>query len=270
MAIESEQTPGIARATSLAELSRWLDATTLDLVDRNLDDPDPLIRRGALLALTLAPPEAVASRIHGFLTDSSLIVRMVTAELLAPLMVIPEAAEIHPALREALSEYRKVQMINADRPEAHVNLGALETRLGNGEAALKSYRQALEREPSFGPASVNLADLLRALDRNEEGIQVLQDAITLVPNDAGLHHALGLALVRGGNKEGAIVSLARAVQLAPESPRYALVHAVALHDSSRQEEAVAALEAALLLHPEDRDLKGALLEYKSRAEKEPG
>jgi len=270
MAIESEQTPGIARATSLAELSRWLDATTLDLVDRNLDDPDPLIRRGALLALTLAPPEAVASRIHGFLTDSSLIVRVVTAELLAPLMMIPEAAEIHPTLREALSEYRKVQMINADRPEAHVNLGALETRLGNGEAALKSYRQALEREPSFGPASVNLADLLRALDRNEEGIQVLQDAITLVPDDAGLHHALGLALVRGGNKEGAIVSLARAVQLAPESPRYALVHAVALHDSSRQEEAVAALEAALLLHPEDRDLKGALLEYKSRAEKEPG
>ncbi|MEC9477066.1 MAG: tetratricopeptide repeat protein [Planctomycetota bacterium] len=264
MALESDQTPGIARATALSELSRWLDASTLDLVDKNLDDPDPMIRRGALLALTLAPPEAIASRIFGFLSDSSLIVRLVTAELLAPLLRAPEAAEIHPALMSAISEYRKVQMINADRPEAHVNIGALETRLGNGEAALQAYRESLKREPSFGPASVNLADLLRALNRNEEGVQVLQEAITRVPDDAGLHHALGLALVRTGNKEQATASLARAVELAPESPRYALVHAVALHDSSRTQEAIAALEAALLIHPEDPDLQGALLEYKNR------
>lgn len=268
MAIESEQTPAIARATALSELSRWLDGTTIDLVDRGLEDPDPLVRRGALLAITLAPPEAIAGRIQGFLTDSSLIVRMVAAELLAPLMRNPQAAELHPALLRAITEYRQVQGINADRPETHVNLGALEARLGDAQAALACYREALRKEPSFGPASVNLADLLRALKRDEEGVQVLQDAITRVPDDAGLHHALGLALVRTGEKESAILSLARAVQLAPESPRYALVHAVALHDSDRAEDAIEALETALQLHPEDRDLKGALLDYRVRAVKE--
>ena len=170
LALESDQTPGIAKATALSELSRWLDASTLDLVDKNLDDRDPMIRRGALLALTMAPPEAIASRIHGFLSDASLIVRLVAAELLAPLMTTPEAAEIHPALLTAISEYRKVQMINADRPEAHVNIGSLEARLGNGEAALKAYRESLKREPSFGPASVNLAALLRALNLIEAGV----------------------------------------------------------------------------------------------------
>jgi predicted CXXCH cytochrome family protein len=267
MAIESDETPAIARATALAELNRWLDATTLDLVDVGLDDSDPMVRRGALLALTMAPPEAIAGRIQQYLADSSLIVRLVSAELLAPLLRNPEAAELHPLLLQAIEEYRKTQMVNADRPEAHVNRGALEARLGDAEMALASYRKALEKEPSFGPASVNLADLLRALNRDEEGVQVLQQAIERVPEDAGLHHALGLALVRTGKKEEAILSLARAAELAPESPRYALVHAVALHDSSRQEEAIAALETALQISPQDRDLQGALLDYQERAKK---
>ncbi|MDE0959389.1 MAG: tetratricopeptide repeat protein [Planctomycetota bacterium] len=268
MVLEDEKTPGIVRATALAELTPFLNRTNSDLLSRSFTDSDPLVRRQAALALDGLPLEQTYGVLLDLLRDSSRIVRTVAAELLSPiqreLSADPQGAGLQ--LSRVLAEYISMQEINGDRPESHVNLGALATRRGDIEEAIRCYQEALKRTPSFGPASVNLADAFRTLDRDAEGIEVLQQAIERVPDDAGLHHALGLALVRVGKKEQALVALAQAVQLAPQSPRYALVHAVALDDGGQTKQAIAALQKARLLHPDDRWLKAAHEEFLNKPE----
>ena len=54
----------------------------------------------------------------------------------------------------------------------------------------------------------------------------------LSPLDAGVHHALGLTLVRSSNGLTRRWELRRAAELAPEQARYAYV-TVALHSAGR-------------------------------------
>jgi len=48
------------------------------------------------------------------------------------------------------------------------------------------------------------------------GAAVLQTGITASPRDAGLHHALGLALVRAKRLDDAITELRQAAELDPD------------------------------------------------------
>lgn len=52
-------------------------------------------------------------------------------------------------------------MIDTDRPEAHLNLGLLETRLRHASEAETQHRTALRLNQNFTPTLVNLADLDR-------------------------------------------------------------------------------------------------------------
>jgi predicted CXXCH cytochrome family protein len=270
MVLEDESTAAIVRATVMAELTPFLDRSNVDLLQNGFFDPDPMVRRQATLALDGIGLQDTHLILIDMLSDSSLIVRTVAAELLSPIetQIASDPNGAGRLFSKALAEYISIQRVHADRPESHVNLGSLATRRGKIEEAVEYFKEALRRTPSFGPASVNLADALRTLDRDAEGIVVLRKAIEKVADDAGLHHALGLALVRVGEKENALPSLKQAVQLSPESPRYALVHAVALKDSGETQLAIEALQAALLIHPDDRWLKGAVEEYRSEL-KEP-
>ena len=120
------------------------------------------------------------------------------------------------------------QCLNADRPQAQVNLGNLYTRMGRVQEAEAVYRQALVLDQRFVPAYMNLADLYRLTGREAEAQKTLQQGLAAVPTAAGLHHAQGLALVRGKNLDPAVEVLARAVQLDPDNARYAYVYVVAL------------------------------------------
>src|SRR6185295_1857328 len=100
------------------------------------------------------------------------------------------------ALIEPLAEWRAAQRANADRPEAHANLGALHVQLGEHDAARAEYETALRIGPWFVPAYLNLADLLRAEGRDDEGERLLRRALEIAPDSADAHHTLGLLLVR--------------------------------------------------------------------------
>ena len=96
------------------------------------------------------------------------------------------------------------------------------------------------------PASINLADLERSAGREAEAEALLRRALERVPEEASLHHALGLSLVRQRRPDEALVSLARAAELAPDNPRFAYVQGVALHSTGEGKRALEVLDAA---HP---------------------
>jgi Flp pilus assembly protein TadD len=90
---------------------------------------------------------------------------------------------------------------------------------------------------------------------------MLRAAIDQSPRDAGLHHALGLALTRLKRSDEAIDELRRAAEFEPERARYAYVYAVGLHSTGRSGDAMAVLEDTLVRHPNDRDTLLALIGF---------
>jgi Flp pilus assembly protein TadD len=137
-----------------------------------------------------------------------------------------------------------------------VNLGLLymaQQRPVDAEAAL---RMALELDPRFAPAAVNLADLYRPGRRpgpaRRAGTGQAQRRRPSCPRPA--------ARAAEAAPE-AIAELEAAARLVPENARYGYVYAVALHDTGRPQQAQAALAQVLARHPHDRPTLSALVGY---------
>ena len=249
--------PAIARATALAEMRRYLSPKSLAIVEDSFRDKDPLVRLGALRALEGIDPKAHAAKSGALLQDPVRAVRIAVASLLAGSRDALAPAQ-QAALDSAVQEYIAAQEINADRPEAHLNLGLLYTRSGRFEKAEEDYRRALKLQPSFAPAYVNLADLYRIRQREPEGEKLLREAVKVAPDDASVAHALGLLLVRENKLDEALAWLKRAAERTPENARYAYVYGVALNSMGQAKKGMDVLAGAQKRHPYDRELLHAL------------
>jgi len=246
--------PGIARATAVSLLGRSLSPQSLRAIEAALADGDPLVRLAAVSVLeAVEPPIRLRLAAH-LLRDTVRAVRIEAARILAPLDKTHLSTEQSAALDLALAEYRQAQELNADRPEAHLNLGVLQAQLGKPLEAEQAYRTALRIDPSFAPTYVNLADLYRAQRRDEEGENILRQGLAVSPNNAALHHALGLLLVRRGRQADALDALRRAAELRPDNPRYSYVFGVALHSAHQSTRALEVLRQAHEQHPGEREI----------------
>jgi len=195
--IADTRQPVIARATALSELPGVVDRPGLRLLQQMLDADNPLLRLGALGALDNAPPEQTILALP-LVRDEQRVIRINAARLAAQYARQPLPPEDSAALGRAIEEYQQTQLFNAERPEAQTNLGGLYESLDRPTEAEAAYRLAIELQPQFLPAYVNLAQLLAAQERNREAIALLKAGLAEVPDAALLHHARGLALVRDG------------------------------------------------------------------------
>jgi predicted CXXCH cytochrome family protein len=247
--------PAIARATALTLLAAPDLAATADAIRSALADPDPLVRLGALAAAEGLAPDARLAAVKPLLADPLLALRSDAARVLAD--VPPElwSPPERTRLAAALADYRAAQLVNADRPEAHVSLGGLAARQGELDAARAAYQTALRLGPWFVPAYANLADVERVAGREEAAETALRQALGVAPEQAEPHFALGLLLVRTGRRGEALAQLERAAALAPENGRFAQVLALAQAEGGEPERALATLDAALARRPGDRDLR---------------
>jgi tetratricopeptide (TPR) repeat protein len=173
--------------------------------------------------------------------------------------------ELQPAWQRAAGEYVATLRYNADRPEANVALGGFYGATGRPDEARAAFERALRLDAGFVPAYVNAADVLRVIGREAEAVAMLERGLAQVPDGAALHHALGLARVRGGDVAGAMGSLQRAAELDPDSARYAYVYAVALHSTGQAEKAIGYLGESLRRWPRDRDMLLALASLQAEA-----
>jgi predicted CXXCH cytochrome family protein len=263
--VEDTTIPAIVRATALSLLARYPGPDSLRAVERSRRDSDPLVRRAAVSALSAVEPRTRLALGFPLLSDP---IRTVRLEALSTLVAVPRdlfAAAQLKTLDQVIAEYREAQAFNADRAEAHLNLGALDAQLGRFDAAEQAYRAAIRKQPSFIPAYINLADLYRQQGQEDRVEQTLREALKADPGNGDASHALGLSLVRQKRLRDAIPELARAAQRRPDVARYAYVYGVALHEAGDTRRALDILKRAHQRHPSDREVVVALVEYEAKA-----
>jgi len=256
-----DASPAIARATALSLLGRRASPLAVDAARPALRDSSPLVRAGALMALGASDGATRVALALPLLNDPVRTVRLEAARLLAPVPLELLAENQRSSLDLGLAEYEQIQWANIDRVESNLNLGWVRSARGDPEGAERAYRRALRTEPSFIPAMVNLADLYRALGRDAEGEGLLREAVRVAPENADVHHALGLLLARGERTAEALDELELAARLRPESPRYAFVFAIALHSTGERARAIEILEEIHTRTPAEREPLIALASF---------
>lgn len=254
--------PLIARATALSRLAAPADRATLTTVAIGLDAADPLRRLAALRPLLMLPPQQRAQLIAPRLSDTVRTVRVDAAGMHPGRRWITDSYQL-TALERAAQEFVAAQRYNADRADARANLGTFLAVQGDLSGAASELLSAIRRDPFFVPAYANLADVYRTQGpaHDVEAERILRQGLSLAPQNAALHYALGLTLVRLGRKAAALPELERATSLAPADLRFLYTYAVGLYSAGNVSASLKNLDKVLAMDENNRDALGAAASY---------
>lgn len=256
----------IARASAISRLERFPSPEVLRLAAQHLKDDDPSVRAAAIPVLASADAATQRSLLIPLLNDASRLVRMYAARALVGAAEAGVQGEDRVAFDKALAEYVDGQKFNAERPEAHANLGSLYLEQGKLDEGRAAFQRAIDIDPTFIPAAVSLADLERTAGNETTAEAVLLAALQRIPNSGPVQHALGLSLIRRKRLNEAINYLTKAAENEPDNSRFRYVLAVALRQTGKAAEAMLQLKSTLARHPYDREVLLALVSYEIEAQ----
>jgi len=212
-------------------------------------------------ALEGLPQAMLVQMAFPLLNDPAKIVRIEAARLLAPVPVGELAGEQLSIYTNASNEYIESQEVNADRPEAQLNLGNFYLAKNQLEKAEQAYKKAIKLDSAFVPAYINLADLYRVKNSDTEAENTLRKAIDIAPGNADAHYALGLSLIRQQKNDEAVGLLQRAAGFDSSNAHYVYVYAVALNSTGKTSLAIDVLQDAQKRFQQDREILNALIAF---------
>lgn len=262
--IRNQTIPAIVRATALDEGMRFPSQDLVAAATTSLNDPSPIVRIVALRVLASLPANERMKLLIPLLSDP---VRTVRIEAASALATIPSSAwpvSALSAFEKAQAEREASLHLNADRPEAVAGLAQFAAQKGDAMGAERQLRDGLARHADATILAVNLADLYRAMGREDEAGKVLS-GFAAQHQSAAARHALGLSLVRQKKHAEALAQFEQAYREEPNNPRYAFVYGVALQSAGKSSEGRRILEDALQSNEWNMDLNNALLADALRA-----
>ncbi len=170
---------------------------------------------------------------------------------------------------EAIIQYQEALQINPRYPEAHLNLGNALLQKGGVDEAITHYQKALQFKPYYAKAHYNLGIALFQKGRVDEAITHYQQAVQIRPDFAEAHDNLGVALSQKGRVDEAITQFQQALQI---NPAFADAHndlGHALQQKGRVGEAIAHFQKALQINPDNAEAHnnlGYALQQKGRVD----
>jgi tetratricopeptide (TPR) repeat protein len=150
---------------------------------------------------------------------------------------------------QALDAYRRTLQLDPQNVDAHMNLGALLTNLGQQAEARKHFTRALGIQPDNASMRRDFASALIEFGSWDETLSELDRAIALEPGDPRAHANAGFVHLENGRKKEAIAALERAIAIDPMfAPAHFTKHA-ALYDDADPKAAADALTHAVAYEP---------------------
>ncbi|WP_144107049.1 tetratricopeptide repeat protein [Paraburkholderia sp. BCC1886] len=122
--------------------------------------------------------------------------------------------------------------------------------LGRLDDAQSYWRRAIETNPAFVDAYLNLGKLLKGLDRLPDLEQLYRQLLAVHPDFADAHNHLGSALQDQGRPAEAEASYRRAATLSPERAEFHYNLGVVLRPLGRWDEAAEAYRRAVATSPD--------------------
>lgn len=124
------------------------------------------------------------------------------------------------AQKEALAiaekrDKEKLESIRDSRAEREYVLGALLAGRGDTAGARDAYQRALTEDLGYHPAHRALAEVALAGGDHATAVSEYRQALEVAGDDATLHFAYGVALLRANDAIGAVAELQKAAELAP-------------------------------------------------------
>jgi predicted CXXCH cytochrome family protein len=231
--LNSKTASTIAKATAVEHLAELDTQTSRALVISALSHKEPLIRATAIQGLE--PPgqvinlrrrynwEELSLALIPMLHDRVRWVRTEAAQTLASIYDILDP-ETKKELEEVLDEYRAGQLANGDQPEAQLNLGNTEAKLGRFGKAAEHYRAAIRLDGSFPMPRLYLGMILSRMKKDKQAIKEIESLIALAPEMPLARYQAGVIFNRLKRFKDAEVAFTKAVDLAPGQfdYRYAL------------------------------------------------
>lgn len=133
----------------------------------------------------------------------------------------------------------------------HLMFGHRALRLGQVEAALGRYQQALEANPRSAEVHQALGSVASRMGENGRAVEHYSAALALAPDNPSLHYNLGTTLVELGEDEQAIRHFRAALELADDYHNARFNLATALAKQERFEDAVPHWERLLGVEGDD-------------------
>jgi tetratricopeptide (TPR) repeat protein len=150
---------------------------------------------------------------------------------------------------EAIAELRAALQANPGFVDANVQLAALLAQQGQAEEALAHYRTVLQYRPTRSDVRLAASMLLIDMGRAGEAERDLRTLVQSGPPSADVHAQLGRALANSGKLAEATSELERALEL---DPGHAVAHyalGVVLQREGRTDEALSHLRQATTTSP---------------------
>ena len=162
---------------------------------------------------------------------------------------------------KATAEFREAVRIRPDYADAHANLGAV-LMLSDVEEAIGELEKAVSLDPALIKAQFNLAEAYGNSPSHGTAKQIeqLRKIISIAPDFARAHLALGKALLHDAKVSDAVAELRDATRLDPTSGEAHYQLGLALARSGQQEEAAAEVKKGRELSSADERNQNAELD----------
>lgn len=161
---------------------------------------------------------------------------------------------VNSNLEQLLADYNRVLLTNPDNPYALALRGEIKFSLGDKEGAQADFRKSIQYKSDLYFSNLRLteASLFLGSENISEGISSadFDTALQLFPDNARMHHNMGLALGRLGFADMAAAEYKEANKLSPEWSRPYYMMAFADLDRGNKDAAMADLNKCIKYEPD--------------------
>lgn len=159
---------------------------------------------------------------------------------------------------KALALHKKAAELAPRSGKAHFELGVSQNYVGDNQGAEQSLKRATELEPAVALNWYAYGELLRALQRFPEAVEMYRKALTIEPDHAKASNKLAIVLLHLGDLKEAEAVLTAHVRQHPEEATLYFTLGEVYAKQEAHEQALAAYEKFLeLASPKDPDVAKA-------------
>ena len=152
---------------------------------------------------------------------------------------------------DALKSIDRAFLLGADSAEAHTLRGLSQAGLEYRQEALQSYQTAIERDPAYVPAHINLGILLRKCRRPAGALQSYDAALELKPDSFEALCNRAAVLIDLRRFDEALSDCSRARAASPDRPEIHMHEATALLGLGRYPQALRGFDSAIAFRADD-------------------